>query len=96
MEVLPRIDHSDMSDLLLSDVESAKIEQLLSRLELFDSMTVELQNSKTTMCCARVIFHGVVRSYCEMESGIGTTARIIENINFESALVDNQSNINTH
>lgn len=91
--MLPCIDLSDVSDLLLFNVESAEVSQLLLGLELLDFITVVFEDIATTLQSAHVIFDGVVRSYPKMESRIRTEAGIIHNVNFENSLVKIQLSI---
>lgn len=87
MKLLPRNDHSYLSHLLLSGIKFAKMKQLFLRLELFDYVTLQLHDSARTLSSARFFFNDMVRSFFAMESRIGILARIIENDDFESALV---------
>lgn len=75
IDVPPSIRQEEVPEPLLSDAESAEIQQLISRLECFSSLTTELQNDATTGHGAQVIFDGVVKSYPDMESRIGTKTK---------------------
>lgn len=66
-EVLSKIDHKKVSELLVSNADSAEVEQLLNLLEIYDSVTVELKNSATTLYHAPVIVDGVLKTYPEMD-----------------------------
>lgn len=61
MEALPSVGLSDVSIMLLLDVEAAEIKQLLLRLELLNSINLELQESIKVVRITRLILDGVVR-----------------------------------
>lgn len=68
LHILPCINHTDVSDLLLSKVESTKVKPLISRLEFFEFINVALKNSARMLQSPTVIFDGVLRSYAQMKS----------------------------
>lgn len=82
--------HGWVLELLLSDADSSKIQQLLAHLEVSDSITAVLQDRATTLHRARVMFDGVHKSCPEMKPHIGANVHIID---FENAFVKIPSNL---
>ena len=86
-QFLPRLDLPDLSDILLSDEDSAVVDHLFKKLGDLDSVTNALQENSTTLSDARALFDAVIKRHPNSKSRLDERAQILEKVNFETVIV---------
>lgn len=86
-EHLPQLHVEEIDDLIPSRKEHDGILDLCKTLGSLDSVTKCLQKDSTTISEVRALFDTVIIHYPTTEPRLGPTANIVENPEFESALV---------
>ena len=86
-EFILKLDLPDVNAFSLSHTEGTQVDSLVIRLTDLESVCKQLQKEKTTISDCRAMFGEVVKKYPETASYLTADAKIIADVNFESALV---------
>ena len=82
-------DHA-FATLLLSPSDFLKVKELVSQLQYLNSVILALQDSAIDLADVRGLFDKVLDNFQKMVTYIGTNAKIIHSLKFESAIVNIQ------
>lgn len=61
--ILIEIEYTEVKGLLLTDVDDEDVDELLCRLQYLNSITVTIQEDKTTVRLARMLFAGAKKKF---------------------------------
>ena len=67
----------DLYELSLSVSQNRKLDSILKRLEILESVTKELQKEKTSVSDVRAVFHAIVEEFARTKSRIYAKAGIV-------------------
>ncbi len=90
VEIAESVDRLEIEGiyLLIPDRRKKKVhEELSTAFSKLDNVTKNLQQNSTTLSEVRVLFDGVISTYPNMKSRIGSSARVIGDPNFETGIV---------
>ncbi len=86
-EYIPDLQIDEMIDLIPTPREERTLERLLNQFQVFDSITKVLQRSSITCSEVRVLFDRMIEKFPETQSRLSSTANIVHDVAFESAIV---------
>ena len=90
-EFITQLDIPGIETLMLSPAEDKKIENLCVKLSELDSVTKALQSNTIPFYKVHILFDSIIQEYPELSEKLSPEARIVLNLEFESALVKLQS-----
>jgi len=86
-DILENIDDDELEKLLLNGRENRQIEKLCGMLFKLDSVTKALQNDGTSCADVRILFDEVIKDFPETSARLSSSAKIVHQQEFESAIV---------
>jgi len=86
-EFLPKLESSEINELLLTPQEDVSVDLLLKELKDIDSVTKILQARCTTLSDVRALFDALIDQYPNMKPFLKADANIVHSKQFESGIV---------
>lgn len=77
----------ELANLVPSSLEILALEELMTHLKKFQSVTLKLQEEAITLHDVRILFDKLVIDYPAMETHLSSTANIVQSPSFESGVV---------